>query len=131
VAAARDLNWLVTNFVERVPETAHAIIVSSDGLVLGVSGGLERIAADKLAAIVSGLASLADSGARAFDYGIVIQTAVEMREGVLVLVSVSNGATLAVLAEITCDLELIAYEMALLTERAGQMITPPTRAVTY
>lgn len=131
MAAARDLNWLVTNFVERVPETAHAVIVSSDGVVLGVSEGLERIAADKLAAIVSGLASLADSGARAFECGRVVQTAVEMHGGVLVLVSVSNGATLAVLATTVCDLELIAYEMTLLTERAGKMITPPTRAVLY
>jgi uncharacterized protein len=129
VIAARDLNWLVTNFVERVPETAHAIIVSSDGVVLGVSEGLERLAAEKLAAIVSGLASLAESGARAFGYGSVVQTAVEMHGGVLVLVSVSNGATLAVLAEAGCDLELIAYEMALLTERAGKMITPPSRAI--
>jgi uncharacterized protein len=131
VAAARDLNWLVANFVERVPETAHAIIVSSDGVVLGVSEGLEKIAADKLAAIVCGLSSLAQSGARAFELGNVVQTAVEMYGGVLVLVTVSNGATLAVLAATSCDLELVTYEMTLLTERAGKMITPPTRAVLY
>ena len=29
--SAQDLNWLVTNFVERVPAVAHAIVVSSDG----------------------------------------------------------------------------------------------------
>ena len=128
---ARDLNWLVSNFVEMVPETAHAIIVSADGVMLGVSEGLEKIAADKLAAIVSGLSSLAASGARAFGYGDVIQTAVEMHAGVLVLVSVSNGATLAVLAATSCDLELVTYEMTRLTERAGKMITPPTRALLY
>jgi predicted regulator of Ras-like GTPase activity (Roadblock/LC7/MglB family) len=131
VDTARDLNWLVSNFVELVPETAHAIIVSADGVMLGVSEGLEKMAADKLAAIVCGLASLAASGARAFDFGRVVQTAVEMHAGVLVLMAVSNGATLAVLATTSCDLELIAYEMALLTERAGKMITPPSRAVLY
>jgi hypothetical protein len=29
----QDLNWLITNFVERVPSVAHSIVVSSDGRV--------------------------------------------------------------------------------------------------
>ena len=35
----QDLNWLITNFVERVPSVAHAIVVSSDGLPLAFSNG--------------------------------------------------------------------------------------------
>ena len=27
----QDLSWLITNFVERVPDVAHAVVVSSDG----------------------------------------------------------------------------------------------------
>ena len=27
----QDLNWLITNFVERVPSVAHSIVVSADG----------------------------------------------------------------------------------------------------
>ena len=34
----QDLNWLVTDFIERVPDAAHAVIVSSDGLLVAVSG---------------------------------------------------------------------------------------------
>ena len=30
-SSAQDLNWLITNFVERVPAVAHAIVVSADG----------------------------------------------------------------------------------------------------
>ena len=126
--AGRDLNWLVTNFVERVPEAAHAMIVSADGLALGLSAGLPRAGAEQLAAVVSGLASLTEGASRVFEAGTVIQTAVEMRAGVMVLMAVSNGASLAVLAGSNCDLELIAYEMAMLTERAGRMITPAVRA---
>jgi predicted regulator of Ras-like GTPase activity (Roadblock/LC7/MglB family) len=126
--AGRDLNWLVTNFVERVPEAAHAMIVSADGLALGISDGLPRAGAEQLAAVVSGLASLTDGAARIFEAGPVVQTAVEMQAGVVVLMAVSNGASLAVLAGSNCDLELIAYEMALLAERAGRMITPAVRA---
>jgi predicted regulator of Ras-like GTPase activity (Roadblock/LC7/MglB family) len=126
--AARDLNWLVTNFVERVPEAAHAMIVSADGLPLGISEGLPRGGAEQLAAVVSGLSSLTEGASRVFEAGRVVQTAVEMRAGVMVLMTISNGACLAVLAGIGCDLELIAYEMAMLTERAGRMITPAVRA---
>ena len=37
--AAQNLNWLVTNFVDRVPGVAHAVVVSADGLLLvGVRG---------------------------------------------------------------------------------------------
>jgi hypothetical protein len=104
------------------------MIVSADGLALGLSAGLPRAGAEQLAAVVSGLASLTEGASRVFEAGTVIQTAVEMRAGVMVLMAVSNGASLAVLAGSNCDLELIAYEMAMLTERAGRMITPAVRA---
>ena len=29
-----ELNWLITDFADRVPDVAHAIVVSSDGLPL-------------------------------------------------------------------------------------------------
>ena len=38
----QDLNWLITNFVERVPDVAHAVVVSSDGLPLAFSAGFPR-----------------------------------------------------------------------------------------
>ena len=40
---AQDLNWLVTDFVGRVPDVAQAVIVSSDGLVVAVSAGSRKI----------------------------------------------------------------------------------------
>ncbi|HEY2691773.1 MAG TPA: roadblock/LC7 domain-containing protein, partial [Streptosporangiaceae bacterium] len=39
VRPAQDLNWLITNFVERVASVAHAIVVSSDGLPMAYSQG--------------------------------------------------------------------------------------------
>jgi len=54
----RDLSWFVTSLVERVPDVAHAIVVSSDGLPLAISEGFPQEHADQLAAITSGLASL-------------------------------------------------------------------------
>ena len=127
----QDLNWLVTNFVERVPDAAHAVVVSADGLPLAYSAGFPQDRADQLAAVTSGLASLTQGASRVFEGGIVVQTAVEMQAGVLLIMAVSHGASIAVLAAPTADLGLIAYEMALLVERAGKMITPRTRRVTH
>ena len=127
----QDLNWLVTNFVERVPDAAHAVVVSADGLPLAYSDGFPQDRADQLAAVTSGLASLTQGAARVFEGGTVVQTAVEMQAGVLVIMAVSHGASIAVLAASSADLGLIAYEMALLVERAGKMITPASRRANH
>ena len=122
----QDLSWLVTNLAERVPDVAHAIVVSSDGLPLAISAGFPQEHADQLAAITSGLASLTEGASRVFEGGAVAQTVVEMHRGVLVVMAISNGASLAVLATST-DLGLVAYEMTLLVERAGRVLTPAVR----
>jgi hypothetical protein len=118
---------MVTNFVERVPDVAHAAVVSSDGLLLALSAGFPRDRAEQLAAITAGLASLAQGASRVFEGGEAAQTIVEMQGGVLVVVAISNGASLAVLAT-SNDLGLVAYEMTLLGERAGRVLTPASRA---
>ena len=48
---ARDLSWLVSGFAQRVPGVAHAIVVSSDGLLIAVSDHLPRDHADKRAVL--------------------------------------------------------------------------------
>jgi predicted regulator of Ras-like GTPase activity (Roadblock/LC7/MglB family) len=128
---AQDLNWLVTNFIERVPDVAHAVIVSSDGLTLAVSAGFPQERASRLATVTSGLSSLAQGAARAFEGGTVVQTMVEMEAGVLVVMTISHGASLAVLAGPDAKLSIVAYEMTLLVERAGGMITPAPRHASH
>lgn len=125
--AVQDLDWLVTDFVDRVRDVAHAVVVSADGLVMAFNTRFPRDHADQLAAITAGLASLTQGAARAFQGGRVIQTAVEMEAGLFVVMTVSNGSSLAVLAASDCDLGLIAYEMSLLVERVGRELTPASR----
>jgi len=125
--AAKNLNWLITNFVERVPGVAHTIVVSSDGLLLAVSEGFPRDRADQLAAVTSGLSSLTQGAARVFEGGMVTQTVVEMERGYLFIMAISDGSCLAVMASVGCDIGLVGYEMALLVERAGAVLTPALR----
>src|SRR6266571_243845 len=47
---AQNVNWLVSSFVRRVPGIAHAIVVTSDGLLMAVSERLDRARADQLGA---------------------------------------------------------------------------------
>lgn len=120
--------WLVNDFTERVPGVAHAIVVSADGLLLSSSARLPADRADQLAAVASGLGSLTHGAARCFEAGAVRETVVEMERGVMLLMAISDGSSLAVLAAPNCDIGQVAYEMALLVERVGQMLTPELRA---
>lgn len=123
-----QFGWLVDSFVERVPGVAHAVVVSADGLLLVASSGLPRDRADQLAAITSGLVSLTQGAARCFEAGGVIQTVVEMEHGIVLTMVISDGSSLAVLASPSCDIGLIGYEMTLLVDRAGKLLTPELRA---
>jgi predicted regulator of Ras-like GTPase activity (Roadblock/LC7/MglB family) len=125
---AQDLNWLITNFVEQVPAVSHSIVVSSDGLPLAFSEGFPTDRVDQLAAVTSGLTSLTQGAARIFDGGQVTQTVVEMERGLLLVMAISDGSSLAALASTECDMGLVAYEMALLVERVGRALTPGMRA---
>ena len=125
---AQNLNWLVSNFARSVPGAAHAIVVSADGLLMAVSERLDRARADQLAAVASGLTSLTQGAARIFGGGKVTQTVVEMEKGFLLVMAVSDGSCLAVLAAPSCDIGLIGYEMALLVARTGEVLTPELRA---
>jgi predicted regulator of Ras-like GTPase activity (Roadblock/LC7/MglB family) len=127
VRPAQDLNWLITAFADRVPSVAHALVVSSDGLPLAFSQGLPADRVDQLAAVASGLNSLVDGASRIFEGGPVSQTVVEMRYGLLIVMAVPGGSTLAVLAGADCDMGLVAYEMALLADRTWRVLTPEPR----
>ncbi|MFD9888082.1 roadblock/LC7 domain-containing protein [Amycolatopsis sp. NPDC059027] len=123
-----DYGWLINDFVERVPGVAHGVAVSADGLLLAASDTLPDDRADQLAAVSCGLVSLTDGAARCFEAGNVNETIVEMDAGTMLLMAISDGSCLCVLADPRHDIGQIAYEMALLVDRVGQMLTPEARA---
>jgi uncharacterized protein len=127
VRQVQDLNWLITAFADRVPSVAHALVVSADGLPLAFSKGLPADRVDQLAAVTSGLSSLVEGAARIFEGGRVSQTVVEMRQGLLIVMSLPGASALAVLAGADCDIGLVAYEMALLADRTWRVLTPEVR----
>lgn len=124
---AQNLNWLIDDFVGSVPEVAHAVVVSTDGLLLAISEGFPKDRADQLAAVTSGLSSLTQGAARIFEAGSVTQTVIEMETGFLFVMTIGDGSCLAVLASAECDMGLVGYEMATLVERVGHVLTPALR----
>jgi predicted regulator of Ras-like GTPase activity (Roadblock/LC7/MglB family) len=125
---AQNLNWLVNTFVHNTAGVAHAIVVSSDGLLLAISERLDRARADQLAAVASGIASITAGAARLLDAGEVNQTVVEMGRGFTFVMTIGDGSCLAALAAPTCDVGVVGYEMALLVARTGDVLTPQLRA---
>jgi predicted regulator of Ras-like GTPase activity (Roadblock/LC7/MglB family) len=125
---ARNLNWLVSNFVERVPGVNEAVVVSSDGLPMATSEGLDRDAADRFAAVASGLIGLAYGAAGRFGGGAVNEVIVEMENAFLFVTGISDGSCLAVVSSAEAEVGLVGYEMAVLVEKAGAVLTPELRA---
>ncbi|GAA2579235.1 roadblock/LC7 domain-containing protein [Streptomyces tubercidicus] len=139
---ARNLHWLLTNLVDEVPGIRSVAVVSSDGLLLLSSdpGRLEEAAARPaggngprgssadLATIVSGVGSLTNGAAKLMDGGSVKQTMITMDEGSVFVMSISDGSLLGVHAAPDCDMNVIAYHMALFVGRAGHVLTPELRS---
>ena len=120
--------WLIDSFTERVSGVSHAVVISVDGLLLTASARLPEDRADQMSAIVAGIVSLNLGAARCLGAEAVYRTVVEMDHGVLLLTSVRDGSCLAVLAVRDCDIAQIAYEMNVLVDQVGQMLTPELRA---
>jgi predicted regulator of Ras-like GTPase activity (Roadblock/LC7/MglB family) len=124
----QDLNWIVTDFTTRVNDIAHAIVVSADGVPLAVSAGIPGDAVGQLAAITAGLTSLIQGAARVFEAGAPLQALVEMDGGLMFVKAISEGSSLAVLTAPECDTRQVSYEMSLLVEAVGELLTPAVRS---
>lgn len=116
------LDWLLDDFVDRIPAALRAVVFSVDGLVLGASRDLSQADADHMAAIAAGFASLSRSAGRHFAAGPVRQAVIEMEEAVLLVTDAGEGSCFAVLSTADSDAGMVAYEMAMLVERIGHSL---------
>jgi predicted regulator of Ras-like GTPase activity (Roadblock/LC7/MglB family) len=123
-----QFGWLVNNFVENTPGVAHAIVVSVDGLLLTASTRLPTERAEQMAAIAAGIVSLNLGAAKVLGAESVVRAVVEMDAGALLLTSIRDGSCLAVLAVRDCDIAQVAFEMTVLVDQVGQILTPQLRA---
>jgi predicted regulator of Ras-like GTPase activity (Roadblock/LC7/MglB family) len=122
-----EFSWLLRGLVQRVPHTRSALLLSSDGLKRSMYG-LEKDNADHLAALASGLYSLARGAGRRFDDGgEVRQVVAELSSTLLFVCSAGRGALLAVLAGRAADVSVLGYEMAMLVKSVRPHLATPLR----
>jgi predicted regulator of Ras-like GTPase activity (Roadblock/LC7/MglB family) len=119
-----QFGFLLNNFVTETVGVEDALAVSADGIRLAMSDGLPEATADQFGAITSGLASLTLGAARCFAEDRVYRVIIEMERSYLLIVNMSHGSVLGVVARKDADIGLVAYEMTLFAERAGRVLTP-------
>lgn len=122
----KESNWLLDDLLRRAAGADRAVLLSSDGLLMGKSSDMSVPDAEHLAAVASALQSLARGTGKYFEGGAVHQTVVELEHAFLVVTEAGTGACLAVLAHAGADLGLIAYEVNRMVASVGQhMATGP------
>lgn len=123
-----DCAWLVRQFADDVPGVTHAVLVSLDGLQLAASGRVPRDLGDQLAALTSGLLSIADRSAALLDLGASEYLTVRLPHGHLLFMRVGESAGLAVAATAGCDLRVVAYRMTQFVGAVRHALTPQVRS---
>jgi predicted regulator of Ras-like GTPase activity (Roadblock/LC7/MglB family) len=123
-----ELDWLLDDLVKRVAGADRAVVLSADGLLIGMSGNLSEEDAEHLSAVASAFQSLARGTGRHFGGGNVRQTMVEMDHAFLFVTAAGSGACLALLAGEHADMGMVAYEMNLMVKRVGAVLTAAPRS---
>jgi uncharacterized protein len=121
---AKTFNWLLDSFTSGTAGVLESIAVSSDGLLMAMSSIKDRANAERLAAVVSGLTSLAGGASTWYQMGAINRVIIDMAEGYLLVTAISSGSVLGVMADRTANLSTLAYEMTLFANRAGAALTP-------
>ncbi|CAM4527610.1 roadblock/LC7 domain-containing protein [Nocardia ninae] len=122
-----DLNWLLDDLVDRLAGVRHAVVLSTDGLLLGRSSAMTREDAEHFGAMSSALYGLARSAGNRFDGGGVRQAVIELDRAVLFVTSAGDNACLALQAIESANLGMVAYEMNLTVQRVGTYLSTTPR----
>ncbi|MFI1020006.1 roadblock/LC7 domain-containing protein [Streptomyces olivaceus] len=138
--ASQQMGRMLNDFVDQVPGVSHALLVGRDGLTL-VSSDVHKDWADKWAATLGSLASLAENipGPRGGNQGLKL-TLIE-REDALILVSIAGTSAafphrdgtvdtvLGVIADPGASAGTVGYEMSRLVERFAPYMVAAVRSM--
>jgi predicted regulator of Ras-like GTPase activity (Roadblock/LC7/MglB family) len=124
---ARQLDWLLDDLVRRLAGVRHGVVLTTDGLLMGRSTAMSTEDAEHFSALASALQSLARGAGNHFDGGGVRQTVVELDRAVLFVTSAGDNACLALLANATADMGMVAYEMNQVVQRVGEYLAAAPR----
>jgi predicted regulator of Ras-like GTPase activity (Roadblock/LC7/MglB family) len=121
------LDWMLDDLVKRLARVRYAVVLSTDGLMLGKSATMSVEDAEHFSAMSSALQSLARSAGARFDGGDVRQTVIELDRAVLFLTAAGDNACLALLSEQGASMGTVAYEMNQTVLRLGELLSTHKR----
>ncbi|MFD4183887.1 roadblock/LC7 domain-containing protein [Rhodococcus sp. NPDC058514] len=122
-----DLNWLLDDLVNRLAGVRYAVVLSTDGLLLGRSTSMSREDAEHFGAMSATLYGLARSAGQRFQGGSVRQAVIELEKAVLFVTAAGSNACIALQAVDTANLGMVAYEMNLTVQRVGSYLSADPR----
>jgi predicted regulator of Ras-like GTPase activity (Roadblock/LC7/MglB family) len=125
--SSTKVDFLLNNFVARVPGVRYAVAVSPDGLAVAASSSLDGDDADRLAAVCSGIASLVRGVAAILRAGTVVSNMTHLDDAFVFTMTWRTGASLLVVAATSCDIGVVSYHMTELINQVGDALTPPER----
>ena len=122
-----DEAWVLEEMAG-VSGVEHTLLVTTDGLLMAASAGLDRATADRLAAACAGLFSAGHAAALQLDqYGPVPHVMVELPDSYLFVREAAGHARLAVVARQNIDPGLVSYTMQELINKIGKALDAPGR----
>ncbi len=122
-----DLNWLIDGLVDRIAGVRFAVVLSTDGLVLGRSSAMSREDAEHFGAMSATLYGLARSAGGRFGGGAVQQAVIELASAVLFVTAAGENACIALQVGTEVSLGLVAYEMNVTVQRIGTLLSTGSR----
>ncbi len=127
-AVTNKLGWMLDDAL-KMPETRHAVLLSADGLLMAHSERISVDDAERHAAGMAGLQSLARSTAEFCSTADTTwrQTVTEFDDGYVFLVAAGPGAYLAVSATENVDMEAVSFRLQELVQRLGKELSTPPR----
>lgn len=125
---AQDLAWLLKGLAEEVPVIRGSVLLSSDGM-MKAAHGMDQASSEHLAALASGLFSMARSAGTKFDGSKdVRQVVVELKSSQLYISWAGFNSVLAVLATGDADPAVVGFEMARLIKSVRPFLGTATRS---
>lgn len=122
-----ELNWLLDDLVGRVARVRQAMILSGDGIPMGMSNGVGRADAEHFAALSASFHSLARSVSESIGGGNIRQTVIELERAFLFVMAAGDGSCLAVLSASDANIGVIGYEMTRLVKRVRRHLATTPR----
>lgn len=122
-----ELNWLLDDLVGRVARVRQAMVLSGDGIPMGMSSGVAHADAERFAALSASFHSLAQSASESIGGGNIRQTVIELDRAFLFVMAAGDGSCLAVLSAGDANIGVIGYEMTRLVKRVRRHLATTPR----